>query len=490
MKNLKIYQINTRVWIKRFGSDVKLNKVPDEVFKEIANLGFDGIWLMGVWKTCDSLIEKCCFTPDLISSYIKTLKDWEKKDVIGSPYAIDCYELNPLLGKTSDLSELKERLNNLGLKLLLDFVPNHYSAETRYIKTNPEIFLQADEELLSKDPLTFYKPEISEKIFVHGRDPFFLPWTDTVQVNFFSEAGRNFLIQELLNIAQYCDGVRCEMAMLPLNNVFYNTWLGVINKFGYKRPEDEFWKPAIRKVKEKYSGFIFIAETYWDLEFQLQRLGFDFTYDKQFTDRLVSGDVANIKSYLMADHEYQMKSVRFIENHDEERAVTKFGKEKSLAAASVISTIKGMKLFYEGQFDGKRIKLPVQLGREPEERVSKRVQKYYHKLLEITNNDIFKKGNWTMLEPIPAGEGNISFSDFFSWIWDYKNELRIVVINYSTAAAQCRLKIQIESDNENIKLIDLLTGDQYIRSVKEMASPGLFIELKGFNSHIFSLENL
>jgi hypothetical protein len=182
-----------------------------------------------------------------------------------------------------------------------------------------------------------------------------------------------------------------------------------------------------------------------------------------------------------------MKSIRFIENHDEERAATKFGKEKSLAAGVVISTIKGMKLFYDGQLEGKRVKLPVQLGKEPEERISQRVRTYYKKIFEITNNDIFRRGNWTMLETVPAGEGNISYSNFFSWIWDYKNELRIVVINYSAATAQCRLQINIDSDRENVTLLDLIAGDKYFRSVKEIKSPGLFIELKGYHSHLFSV---
>ncbi len=487
MKNSKIYEINTRVWIKRFAKGITLGNIPEKTFIEIANLGFDAVWLMGIWKTSENLIEKCCFTPDLISSYNKALNDWEKKDIIGSPYAIDAYEVNPVFGKTSDLIKLKEKLNGIGLKLFLDFVPNHFSAETRYIKSNPQLFLQGDEELLNRDSLSFYKPENSEKVFVHGRDPFFLPWTDTVQVNFFSEETRHFLANELLNIAQFCDGIRCDMAMLPLNNVFYNTWLGLINKYEYKKPDEEFWKVAISKVKEKYPDFVFIAETYWDLEYQLQKLGFDFTYDKQLTDRLLSGDVANIKSYLLAEHEYQMKSVRFIENHDEERAVTKFGKEKSLAAAVVISTIKGLKLYYDGQLEGKKIKLPVQLGKEPEEKVSERVGSYYHKLLEITNCDIFKKGKWTVIDPIPANEGNLSYNHFLSWTWDYNNEIRLVVINYSAATAQCRLKLNIESDNGTITFADLLTGEKYFRTVKELSYPGLFIELKGFNSHIFSI---
>lgn len=489
LNNSKLYEINTRVWLKRFGENTTLKTIPVSVFEDLYKIGFNAIWLMGIWKTSESIIERCCFSPDLVSSYSKTLKNWERKDVIGSPYAIDSYDLNPVLGCNEDLIELKEKLNSIGIKLILDFVPNHFSAESRFIQTNPEIFLKADEELLEKDSLTFYHPQNLSEVFVHGRDPFFLPWTDTVQVNYFSNEARYFMINQLVDIARYCDGVRCDMAMLPLNNVFHNTWLGVLNRFGFTKPENEFWKEAIKQTKEKFPGFIFIGETYWDLEWQLQQLGFDFTYDKKLTDRLIDGDVNSIKSHLLAEHGFQQKSVRFIENHDEERAVTKFGKEKSLAAAVIINTIMGMKLINDGQIEGKRIKLPVQLGRELQERTSERVKRFYHRIFEITQNDIFKKGKWTLLEPFSAGEGNLSSNNFLIWKWDYKGDVRIVIINYSESTSQCRLKFLIDTKSENITLIDLLTGEEYPRLVREIETPGLFVELKGYHSHIFSIQS-
>ncbi len=173
------------------------------------------------------------------------------------------------------------------------------------------------------------------------------------------------MINILKDISLLCDGVRCDMAMLPLNNVFYNSWIGVLNKMNFPKPAGEFWGIAIKEIKNIKKDFLFIAETYWDLEWDLQQLGFDYTYDKRLTDRLGSADIASIKAHLHADLIYQEKSVRFLENHDEQRAVAKFGKYKSLAAATIITTIPGMKLFYDGQFSGYKSKVPVQLGREP-----------------------------------------------------------------------------------------------------------------------------
>ena len=488
LSNPKLYEINTRVWIKNFKYGTTLSSIPIKAFEDLADKGIEIIWMMGVWKTCTGLIDSCCFSVDLVSSYSRSLSDWKREDVIGSPFSIDEYEVNPRLGDLNDLQKLRETLNKLGIKLFLDFVPNHFGADTRLLKTNPDIFLKGDKELLSKDPFTFFCLDSKkDEIFAHGRDPLFPAWTDTVQINYFSQQARDFMVNILLRLTDLCDGVRCDMTMLPLNNVFQNTWLGVLNKKAFKKPQEEFWKYAIEKVKKKSPDFIFLAEAYWDLEWELQQLGFDFTYDKRLTDRLGVGDVESVKAHLQAENEFQMKSTRFLENHDESRAVTKFGKKHTYAAAVLISTIQGMKLYYDGQFEGKKVKLPVQLGREPEEKVSESLKEYYNKILMITKSEIFKIGKWFMIDPLPVSNSNDTFENMFAWQWKLGKELRIVVINYSVVTAQCRIRLDIKTQDREIKMTDLITNEEYSRSVNEIRNLGLFVELKSYHSHIFAV---
>lgn len=476
------------MWIRRFGSNATLSQVPKHVFRDLADKGINIIWLMGIWKTSPSTIEKYCFEPELISAYNRSLKDWSKSDVIGSPYSIDEYEVNPALGSWEELKQLKEYLNSIGVKLFVDFVSNHLSADSKYIQTNPEIFLRADEEFYQSDSFTFFKPDAHPKnIYAHGRDPFFPAWTDTIQINFFSEEARKFMTDILLKLTDVCDGVRCDMAMLPLNNVFQNAWLGVLIKHGFTRPDSEFWKNAISVVKRKNPEFIFFGEAYWDLEWNLQQLGFDYTYDKRLTDRLAANDLGGVRAHLHAEKSFQLKSARFLENHDEPRAITKFGKQRSLAAATVISTIQGMKFYFDGQFEGRKNKLAVQLGREPEEKVCAGIKDFYDKLLTITKAEIFQKGEWSMMEPITIGYGNKSHQNFFAWQWILNGERRIIVINYSYSTSQCRLKLDIKYDKRKITLIDLFTDELYERWVDEINKVGLYIELKGHQSHIFSI---
>ncbi|MEW5841985.1 MAG: alpha-amylase family glycosyl hydrolase [Bacteroidota bacterium] len=488
--NPSIYEINTRLWLKRFANSkgpVTLENIPSNYWDDFVKKGFDYVWLMGIWKTCDSVIDKYCFEEGLVKSYDRALKGWKREDIIGSPYAVDKYEPNPIIGTLKSLLELKSQLNKKGIKLILDFVPNHFSADSSLIESNPDIFLEVDIDTFKKDQYTFYQPQKNvNKYFAHGRDPFFPAWQDTAQVNFFSNDARSFLTKTLLALTKVCDGIRCDMAMLALNNVFNNTWGGILLGNGFEFPKTEFWHDAIAAVKKERSDFVFIAEAYWDLEWKLQRLGFDYTYDKSLTDRLKFGNAKDIHEHLTAETEYQKKSVRFIENHDEERAATVFGKDKSKAAAVIISTVQGMHFYHDGQFEGKKIKLPVQLGREPDDPPLNGMKNFYDKLLSITSNEILKRGKWTLLSQESSYNNNKSFVNLLAWMWTFREEKRIVVVNYSDVVSTCRLKLDVRGYSEEFVITDLLNDQSYTRSAEEVYHHGLYIELKPFQAHIFS----
>lgn len=487
MKNPKLLEINIRLLVRRFdgeGKKAMLADIPSSYWKNLAERGIEIIWLMGIWQTTDILIDRCCFDENLIQSYNRTLKDWQRKDVVGSPYAIDQYEINRELGTKKDLLELKKTLNELNIRLLLDFVPNHFSAETKLLKTHPDIFLETTEEVLSSDRHTFYRPiQQPHHIYAHGRDPFFPAWTDTIQLNYFNFKTRQFLITTLLGITELCDGVRCDMAMLTLNNVFGNTWRGVINESLHPKPHDEFWQSAIAEVKKHHPDFLFLAEAYWNLEWDLQQLGFDFTYDKKLLDRLKDGTPKNIRDHLRADMLFQLKSARFLENHDEERVIHSLSKEKSLAAAVIISTIPGMRFFFDGQTEGKKIKLPTQLGREPKESIGKTVSIFYDKLFHLLKNEIFSLGEWELKEALPGWEKDRTYENLLTWLWTYNSNRCLVVINYANVPSQGRIKIHTDGSEELLVFNDLWGGEEYLRSANEVLYFGLFVELNPYQVH-------
>ncbi|MEL7219937.1 MAG: alpha-amylase family glycosyl hydrolase, partial [Bacteroidota bacterium] len=211
-----LYEINTRVWRHRFGKDTRLLDIPVQYWEQLAELGVDYVWLMGVWQTGPNSLHYA-LEPGLKQEYTKILPDWSEEDVIGSPYAIDRYKLSPELGEEGDLKKLKTRLNKLGLRLMLDFVPNHFHAETSLLSERPDLFLEVAPKQVQADALTFYHPpNLPNRAFAHGKDPYFTAWQDTIQVDYSKAATRSYMAEVLLSLAEKCDGIRCDMAMLPV----------------------------------------------------------------------------------------------------------------------------------------------------------------------------------------------------------------------------------------------------------------------------------
>lgn len=483
-----------------------LATIPEEEWQLLARRGFDFFWFMGVWQRSPGARQEALRNQHLRQEFDQALSGWTEEDVTGSPYAVYTYTLDPTLGNPDDLAQLKAKLNRLGISLILDFVPNHLAFDHLWTLSHPGWFVRVDEAEAHAHPDWYFSPVAdiylahvkdpnfppwTENIEIdfravdlaHGRDPYSPPWTDTAQVNFNSNDLRQAMIDELLKIAEVADGVRCDMAMLALNDVFGQIWGDVTGD--YPRPRTEFWTQAIERVKQKRPDFLFIAEAYWGLERRLQKLGFDYTYDKVLYDRLHFSSSSEIRGHLAIDHLYQPHSVHFIENHDEPRAVTALGRERSLAAAIVIATIPGLRFFQDGQFEGKRIRVPVQLVREPKEIVDSQIMQFYERLLAISAAPAFHEGDWKLIEVNQAWAGNESHHSLLAWMWQYQKQYKIVVVNYSAVQAQGRLRLSLpEVTTDKCTFRDELNGEIYVRDLNEVRNQGLYIDLRPYHSHL------
>jgi hypothetical protein len=183
--------------------------------------------------------------------------------------------------------------------------------------------------------------------------------------------------------------------------------------------------------------------------------------------------------------EHQTRAVHFLENHDEERAITAFGKARALAGAVTIGTLPGMRFYHDGQFEGKRIRLPIQLGREPKETKQKAVEIFYNQLLQITKEPVFMEGTWQLLYPDSFGPQDNSYRDILGWLWHREHERRLVAINLSETASRCRLKLDVRGWRDPIEFIDLLSDKIHRHAGHEVQETGLTIELRGYQSCIF-----
>ncbi len=484
--NPVIYEINAWAWLnelsRKHGRQITLGTVPGEEWDAIAELGFDAVWLMGVWERSPAGIVIAREKQGLEPEFRRALPDYSPADVSGSPYCVHRYTVDQNLGGDHSLAVARAALAGRKLRLILDFVPNHVAPDHPWLLEHPEYFVRGDAGDLGRDPQAFF--EYGGNVFARGRDPYFAPWPDTAQFNAFSPALRRAFIELLGGIAAAGDGVRCDMAMLMINDIFERTW----GQRAGAPPPTELWRDVIQAVKGAHPGFLFIAEAYWDREWNLQQLGFDYCYDKRLYDRLVHDNAESVRLHLLADPGYQKKLVRFLENHDEPRAAATFPQPKECAAAVAMMTLPGAKLIYEGQIEGRHVKLPVQLGREPDEPVNPGLQDFYRRLLKVVAGDGLTDGDWRLCERT-GWPDNGSYQNVVAWCARSGSRRRLTVVNLSDSPSQARIRLPWDDlGGKSWQLTDELSGATYApRDGDEMRDPGLFVDLGAWGYNILTL---
>ncbi len=493
-----LYEINTRVLLGELSRDagkaVTLGTIPASLVEEWEKYCIDAVWLMGVWSSGPAGIAIARQDEGLRTAYRNALPDFTEGDIAGSPYAIQAYDIPESLGGEKGLALLRERLAGRGIGLVLDFVPNHTARDHAWVDTHPEYYVHGGERDAEERPDLFFRAGTAKGpvTFAMGRDPSYAGWTDTAQIDIMHKGARRAMVGLLERIAGMCDGVRCDMAMLVLSSVFARTWGEHATPEGDDRAAGEFWKEAIGAVRARHPDFLFIAEAYWNMEWELQQVGFDYTYDKTLFDRLLREGAGSVRDHLRAEMEYQKHSLRFIENHDEQRAASSLTSEPWLYAAStVIATIPGMVMFHEGQFEGRRVKLPVQLTRRPREDVARRTQAFFAQILNIVSSAPFREGAWRLLMPRPAWHDNHTWGNFLIFWWHHPSAgTRLVVINYAPLNGQCYVDLPLEDvPGTSIEFYDLMSDAAYVRDRNGLSSKGIYFDLQSYGIHIFEVSS-
>jgi glycosidase len=460
---------------------ISLGDVPSHYWDEIAKLHVDAVWLMGVWQRSPRGIAISNSHPGNLADFHRALPDFTPADNAGSPYCVKDYTVDPYLGGDKGLAIAREQLSLRGMKLILDFVPNHLAHDHPWVKQYPGFFIHGTREDLAADPVTYVKT--GEDIFACGKDPFYPAWQDVLQLNPFHPPLRKAITETLARIAGQCDGVRCDMAMLLINDIFKRTW-------GYKAgetPATEYWEELITSVRKISGDFLFIAEAYWDTEWKLLQQGFDYCYDKRLYDRLEHRNVHEIRLHLRADPVYQEGMIRFIENHDEPRHVIAFPPPQNLAAAVIFSTLPGAKLFHEGQFEGRHVKLPVFLQRRPPEPADCPLLTFYTRLLHLVSRPVFKNGRWQLCK-CHGWPDNSSFENLLAWQWTLDESRFLVVINYAPVSSSGMVLVSwTDLSAHRWILHDHLNDQTFVRDGNELQNNGLFVALAPWNFHLLEL---
>ena len=485
-----LLQINTRVWLRHLsdenGKRVTLSDIDDPTIDGFSQRGFDWIWLLSVWQTGPAGRAVSRSNPEWRAEFNAVLPDLKEDDICGSGFAIRDYKVSDGLGGEAALATFRARLAQRGIRLMLDYVPNHTAPDHPWVKTHPDYYVQGDSEQVARAPANYIRVEtdLGPRMLAHGRDPNYPGWPDTLQLNYGNPELQKVRVDELIAVSGKCDGVRCDMAMLILPEVFQRTW-GITS--------EPFWPKATMAVRQAHPAFCFMAEVYWDLEWILQQQGFDYCYDKRLYDRLQSSNVGSIREHLNAGLDYQDKLTRFLENHDEPRSACAFPWPRLRAAAVVTFLSPGMRFFYQGQSDGARVRVPTHLCRGPDEPINQEISNFYNRLLHVLKEtEGFRSGRWSQIQPSPAWQGNESSEGFVAYAWSTSNGIyHVIVVNYAEHRGQCYLVLPFpDLHGKRLRLTDLMGDEVYDRDGGDLIDRGLYIDQAAWQINVFEVKTI
>ncbi len=475
-----IHEVNTAAWLtdvgQRAGTPVTLADVPAAEWDAVTPTGVDAVWLMGVWERSESGRRLALASHEQRASFAAALPDVVDEDVLGSAYCIRRYEVDPRFGGRDGLAAARAALAARGVRLLVDFVPNHVAPDHPWLTTHPEHLVRGTVEDLERDPDAFLR--VGDTIAARGRDPNFPPWPDVVQLDAFAPGLRRAAAGTLVDIARQADGVRCDMAMLVLNEVFVRTWGDRVGP----PPGGEYWTGVVAAVRRRSPDFLLVAEAYWDLEARLHELGFDHCYDKRLYDRLVHADPAGVRAHLGADPGYQRRLVRFVENHDEPRAAAALPGARSRAAAVAVATLPGATLWHEGQFEGRQVGCRCSSAAGRPRRPTSELRRFHLALVAAAAR--IRRGSWAPC-PTRGWPDDDSHDQLLAWSWTDGRRRTLVVVDLADAPAAARVALPWDDlAGRSWVADDVLSGERYERDGTELAREGLYVELPPWGLHV------
>lgn len=468
-----LWQVNARTMVRRLGDGATLDDLDAAVLDRIVPGQVDWVYLLGVWQTGTAGRAVSRQDPVIRHDCEQALPDLTDDDICGSCFAVTGYRVHERLGGDAALARLRGRLADRGARLMLDFVPNHTAPDHPWVHEHPEFYVEGTDDDLTAAPGNWTRVDAGgrSRVLAYGRDPNFAGWPDTLQLDYSSPDVQTAMVEQLRRAASHGDGLRCDMAMLLLPDVFERTW---------GRTVPPFWPDALAAVRAGQPGCTFMAEVYWDREWDLQQQGFDVTYDKRLYDRLV-GDLGGVRGHLCAAADYQAHSARFLENHDERRAAAVFGSgDRQRSAAVVTYLCPGLRFFEDGQREGHRIHVPVHLCRAPVETDDLELPAFYAALLSVLGEATVHDGDWRLLDVMSAWDGNDSHADLLTSSWtDPDGRLRFVtVVNLADHRSQGYVQLAHPGlAGCPVALADRLGPERYERDGDDLVGRGLYVDV-------------
>ncbi len=484
-----IREVNLFAAVRAFtpeGKRPSLDHIPDSELDRWCELPITHVWGMGAWQRSPKGRTVSIEHAGLRADYSAALPDWTEEDVTGSPYAVFGYEPSDRLGSLRAFIRFRQRLSERGIGLILDFIPNHFAIDHPWVASHSERFvMRADVSPDATPPPGWFSAKTRQgtRWFAHGRDPYFPAWTDTAQLDYRKPETRKAMVGELLKISDLCDGVRCDMAMLVLNNIFRKTW-------GNENPSPhEYWVEAIDAVRAIKPSFLFLAECYWGTENHLLELGFDLVYDKDFSTRAIELKINDLRSTLSERRTWGQRYVRFLENHDEKRIAAQVPPERLPVLTGLLWLQPGHILWHEGEEYGAKIKMPVQLDRRPVEEQVPSIVNCLERNKKMLNDFPFAYGSAQLVAVNPTGVDDTTFSALIPILWTAGNRRLLWIGNLSSQPACARIPLHlIGMAGRKVSLYDYVAETEFLRDGDELLGLGLFVMLPPNGMHWFEVK--
>jgi glycosidase len=553
MSSLVLLAKNIFVWLDQLSEKytqeiTKLDQIPDEELHLLAQSGFTGLWLIGIWERSRA------------SQRIKHLMG--NTDALASAYSLKRYQVAYALGGEESLHKFSDKAWKFGIRLGCDMVPNHMAIDSDWIYEHPDWFIQCSHppfpsytftgENLSDHPNVeiyledhYYDHTDAAVVFkyidhrdgrtryiYHGNDGTSFPWNDTAQLNYLLPEVREAVIQQILCIAGQFPIIRFDAAMTLSKKHFQRLWFpeagtgGDIpsraeysmskRKFNELMPV-EFWREVVERVADEAPDTLLLAEAFWMMEgYFVRTLGMHRVYNSAFMNMLKREENSNyrqsIKNVLEFDPQILKRFVNFMSNPDEETAVAQFGSDdKYFGVCILMSTMPGLPMFAHGQVQGFHERYGMEFfkpkWKEPEqidfiERHKREIfpllrkrymfsdVRHYH-LFDFTIQDGMTDENVFAYSNEYDGKKSLiiyhnKYENTKGWIhWTYDAEK-----DKNGEAVWVRgglaeiLAVPVE-EKSFVIFRDIIQDREYIRNAKELHEFGLFIELGAFKYAVF-----
>jgi glycosidase len=385
---------STYVWLEQLSKKYlrhihRLDQIPDEELRLLADRGITGLWLIGLWERSRA------------SKTIKRLRG--NREAVASAYSLKDYSIAEDLGGEQAYENLKYRAAMAGLRLASDMVPNHMGIDSDWVIESPDWFiyrwespfpaysfegpdLSTDSRVEIKIEDHYYDQTDAAVVFrlrhyrdgatrymYHGNDGTTFAWNDTAQLDYSKDYVREHVIQVILNVARRFPIIRFDAAMVLAKRHVQRLWFPLPGAGGSipSRAENamsqeafdalmphEFWREVVDRVAAEVPGTLLLAEAFWLLEgYFVRTLGMHRVYNSAFMNMLRDEENAKYRSYLKKTVEFDpdilKRYVNFMSNPDERTAIDQFGwGDKYFGVSVLLATLPGLPMFGHGQIEG------------------------------------------------------------------------------------------------------------------------------------------